>query len=80
MAEFLVKETDRYVTCNKNKPEFSVSMEEIMQFIGLIFCQSATYAFLKETAGAHLRCDFFCTTMIRNHFFEIKAVLPAANN
>ena len=30
MAEFLVKETNRYITCNKNKPEFSVSMEEMM--------------------------------------------------
>ena len=38
MAKFLVKETNRYITCNKNKPEFSVSMEEVMQFIGLIFC------------------------------------------
>ena len=38
MAKFLVKETNRYVICNKNKAEFSVSVEKMMQFIGLIFC------------------------------------------
>ena len=37
MAEFLVNETNRYATENKNKLKFSVSMEEMMQFIGLIF-------------------------------------------
>ena len=37
MVEFLVKKTNQYVTCNKNKPELSISMEEMMQFIGLIF-------------------------------------------
>ena len=55
IGEFLVKETNRYATCNKNKPEFSVSLEEMMQFIGLIFCQHTTYAFLKETTGAQTR-------------------------
>ena len=55
MAEFLAKETNRYVTCNKNKPEFSISMKEMLQFIGLIFCQPTTYAFLKEITGAHTR-------------------------
>ena len=30
MAEFLVKETNRYATCNTNKPEFGASTEEMM--------------------------------------------------
>ena len=37
MEEFLVNETNRYAKENKNKPDFSISMEEMMQFIGLIF-------------------------------------------
>ena len=57
MAEFLVNETNRYATENKNKPDFSVSMEEMMQFIGLIFLSgyNILYAFLKETIGAQIR-------------------------
>ena len=29
MVEFLVKETNQYATCYKNKPEFSISVEEM---------------------------------------------------
>ena len=82
MAEFLVKETNRYVTCNKNKPEFSVSKEEAMQFIGLIFL-AYNIGFSERdyrSTDPDLRSDTFCTTMSRNRFFEIKAVLHAANN
>ena len=83
MSKFLVKETYQYVTCNKNKPEFSVSMEEMMQFIGLIFL-SAYNILLSErdywSTDPDLQCDAFCTTMSRNCFFEIKTVLHAANN
>ena len=83
MAEFLVNETNRYATENKNKPEFSVSMEEMMQFIGLIFLSSYNIRLSERdywSTDPNLRCDAFCTAMSRNHFFEIKTVLHAANN
>ena len=83
MAEFLVNETNRYATENKNKPEFSVSMEEMMQFIGLIFLSGYNIRLSERDywrTDPDLRCDAFCTAMSRNRFFEIKAVLHAANN
>ena len=83
MAEFLVNETNRYATCNKNKPKFSVSMEEMMQFIGLIFLSAYNIRLSERdywSTDPDLRCDAFCTTMSRNRFFEIKSVLHAANN
>ena len=83
MAEYLVKETNRYATCNKKKPEFSVSMEEMMQFIGLIFLSAYNIRLSERdywSTDPDLRCDAFFTTMSRNRFFEIKAVLHAANN
>ena len=83
MAKFLAKETNRYTTCNKNKPNFSVSMEEMMQFIGLIFLSAYNIRLSERdywSTDPDLRCDAFCTTMSRNRFLEIKAVLHAANN
>ena len=83
MAEFLVKETNRYATCNKNKPEFSVFMEKMMQFIGLIFLPAYNMRLSERdywSTDPDLRCDAFCTTMSRNRVFEIKMVLHAANN
>ena len=83
MAEFLAKETNRYVTCNKSKSEFSISVEEMVQFIGLIFL-SAYYIRLSKrdywSTHPNLRCDAFYTTMSRNPFFDIKTVLHAVNN
>ena len=83
MAEFLVNKTNRYATENKNKPEFSVSMEEMKQFIGLIFLAGYNMRLSERdywSADPDLRCDAFCTAMSRNRFFEIKVVLHAANN
>ena len=83
MAEFLVKETNWYATCNKNKPEFSVSLDEMMQFIGLIFLSAYNIRLSERdywSTDPDLRCDALCTTMSRNRLFEIKAVLHAANN
>ena len=79
MAEFLVNETNRYATCNKNKPKFSVSMEEMMQFIGLIFLSAYNIRLSERdywSTDPDLQCDAFCTTMN----YEIKSVLHAANN
>ena len=72
MAEFLVNETNRYATENKNKPEFSVSTEEMMQFIGLIFLSGYNIRFSERdywSADPDLRCDAFSTAMSRNRFF-----------
>ena len=84
MVEFLVKETNQYATCNKNKPEFSISIEEMMQFIGLIFQSGYNIRLSGKrdywSTDPDLRCDTFCSTVSRNRFFEIKAVLHAADN
>ena len=66
MAEFLVRETNRYATCNKNKPEFSVSMEKMMQFIGLIFLLFYSILLYERyywSTDPDLRCNAFCTTL-----------------
>ena len=75
MVEFLVKETNQYATCNKNKPEFSISMEEMMQFIGLIFLSGYNILLSERdywSTDPDLRCDAFCSTMSRNRFLKLK--------
>ena len=83
MAKCLVKKTNRYATCNRNKPEFSIFMEKIMQFIGLIYLSAYNIRLSERdywSTDPDLRCNAFCKTMSGNRFFEIKAVLHVANN
>ena len=75
MVELLVKETNQYATCNKNKPEFSISVEEMMQFIGLIFLSGYNIRLSERdycSTDPDLRCDAFCSTMSRNRFLKLK--------
>ena len=54
-----------------------------MQFIGLIFLSGYNIRLSERdcwSTDRDFRCDTFCTAMSRNRFFEIKAVLHAANN
>ena len=67
MAEFSVKEANRYATFNKNKPEFSVTVEEMMQLIGLIFLSAYNIGFSERdywSTDPDLRFDAFCTTTV----------------
>ena len=63
MVEFSVKESNQQTTCNKNKPEFCISMEEMMQVIGLIFLSGYNICLFERdywSTDPNLRCDAFC--------------------
>ena len=73
IVEFLVKETNQYATCNKNKPEFCITMQEMMQVIGLIFLPGYNIRPSERdywSTDPDLRCDAFCSTMSRNRFLR----------
>ena len=81
IAEFFEKETNRYALFNKNKPEFSISLKEILQFVGLIFLSGYNIRLSERdywSTDPDLRCDAICISMSKNCFFEIKAFLHAA--
>ena len=67
----------------KKQPNFNVTLEEMMNFVGLIFLSG--YNMRKSerdywSVDPDLRCDAFPQTMSCNRFFELKSVLHAADN
>ena len=55
ILQLLVDETNRYANREKNKPGFKVSVEEMMNFIGLLFYLVITYANLREITGVSIQ-------------------------
>ena len=82
ITRLLVDETNRYAHSEKNNLEFSVSMEEMMNFIGLVFMSGYNIRLSERdywSTDPDLLCAAFSNTMSRNRFCKIK-YLHAANN
>ena len=83
IASLLVEKTNRYVNRDKNHPEFSVTLNEMLNFVGLIFISGYNIKLSEKdywTIDPDLCCNAFPDTMIRNRFFELKSFLHAADN
>ena len=83
LIELLLHETNQYANRDKNKPQFKVTLEELKNFIGLIFLSGYNIRLAERdywSVDPDLRCDTFCETMSRNRFFEIKSFLHTADN
>ena len=77
------KQTNLYAKRDRNKMDFSISKEEMMNFIGLIFLSG--YNIRKSiqdywSVDPDLGCSSFRETMSRNRFEEIKSVFHIADN
>ena len=60
---------------DKNKTQFKVRLEELKNFIGLVFMSGYNIRLAERdywSVDRDLICDTFCETMSRNQFFEIK--------
>ena len=80
LIELLLHEINQYANRDKNKPQFKVTLEELKNFIGLIFLSGYNIRLAERdywSVDPDLRCDTFCETMSRNRFFEIKSFLHA---
>ena len=78
--ELLLHETNQYANRDKNKLYFKVALEELNNFIGLIFLSGYNIGLAELdywSVDPDLRCDTFCETISRNRSFEIKAFLHA---
>ena len=83
LIELLLHETSQYANRDKNKLQFKVTLEELKNFIGLIFLSGYNIRFAERnywSVDPDFRCDTFCETMSRNQLFEIKLFLHAAHN
>ena len=60
---------------DKNKAQFKVTLEELKNFIGMIFLSGYNIRVAERdycSVDLDLICDMFCETMSRSEFFEIK--------
>ena len=83
LIELLLNETNQYANRDKNKPQFKVTLEELKNFIGLIFLSGYNIRLAERSywsVDPDLRCNEFCETMSRSQYFEIKSFLHAAEN
>ena len=83
IVQLLLHETNQYVNRNKNRSQFEVTLEELKNFIELIFLSGYTIRVAERdywNFDPDLRRDPFCETMNRLRFFEIKSFLHATEN
>ena len=83
IASVLVEETNRYANRDKNKPEFNVTLDEMLNFLGLIFLSGNNIRLLEKdywSIDPDLRCGAFPETMTRNRFFRLKSFLHTADD
>ena len=69
LIELLLHETNQYANRDKNKPQFKLTLEELKNFIGLIFLSGYNIRLEERdywSVDSDLRCDTFCETMNRN--------------
>ena len=76
-----MNETNWYAHSEKNNPEFSVSMEEIMNVIALVFMSGYNIRLSERDywgTNPDLFCAAFSNIMSRNRFYKIKSyrILP----
>ena len=83
IASLLVEETNKYANRDKNKPEFNVTLNEILNFVGLILLSRYNIRSSEKdywSNDSDLRCDAFPETMTRSRFLELKSFLHSADN
>ena len=83
LIELLLHETNQYVNRDKNKLQFKVTLEELKNFIGLIFLPGYHIRLAERDCWSvepDLRCDTICEIMSRNRFFEAISFLHATDN
>ena len=83
IIELLIEQTIIYGTRDKNKANFSVSKEEMSNFIGLLFLSGYNIRKSQKdywSIDPDLGCSTFRETMSRNRFDEIKSCFHAADN
>ena len=83
IIDLLVEQTNLYAKRDRHKMNFSISKEEMINFIGLIILSG--YNIRKSTRGywrvdPDLGYSSFRETMSRNRFEEIKSVLHVVDN
>ena len=69
ITRLLVVESNRYAHSEKNNPEFSVSMEEMMNFVGLVFMSGCNIRLFEKDywrTDPDLLCAASSNTMSRN--------------
>ena len=69
LIELLLHETNQYANRDKNKPRFKVTLEELKNFIGLIFLSGYKIRLAERdywSVDPDLKCDTFCETMSIN--------------
>ena len=83
IIDLLVEQTNLYAKRDRHKMNFSISKEEMINFIGLIFLSG--YNIRKSTrdywsVDPDLGCSSFRDTMSQNPFEEIESVFHVADN
>ena len=83
IENLLVEQTNRYANRNKNNLQFSVTNDEMLKFIGIIFLSGYNQR-TSETdycsKSPDLECSIVASTMSRTRFQHIKSYLRAADN
>ena len=83
LIELLFHEVNQYANRDKNKLQFKITLEELKNFIGLIFLPGYNIRLAERdhwSVDPDLRYDASYETMSRNRFFEIKSFLHATDN
>ena len=83
IASLLIEEGNRYANRDKNKPEFNVTLNEMLNFVGLIFLSGCNIRLSEKdywSIDPDLCCDALPETMTQNRFFELKSFLHAVDN
>ena len=66
LIELLLHETNQYANRDKNNPQFKVALDELKNFIGLIFLSGYKIRLPERdywSVGPDFRCKTFCETM-----------------
>ena len=83
IVNLLVEQTNRYANRDKNNLQFSVTNDEMLKFIGIIFLSGYNQR-TSETGywskSPDLECSIVASTMSRTRFQHIKSYLQAADN
>ena len=83
IVELLVKHTNRYANRDKNNLQFTVTNDEMMKFIGIIFLSGYNKRTCETdywSKSPDLECLIVASAMSRTRFQHIKSYLHAADN
>ena len=83
LLDLLTEQTNIYGTRDKNKANFSVSKEEMANFVGLLSLSGYNIRKSQKdywSIDPDLGCNTFRETMSRNRFNEIKSCIHVADN